>query len=452
MNEERVKLLKDLKRNKKGKYVLYWMQQSQRTEYNHALDYAIEKANKFNLPLVVCFGVTAGYPEANERHYYFMLEGLAEVKRRVEEIGGLFVIRKQSPERLALELSKEASITVADKGYMKIQKKWRGNLVSGIGVPLVEVESDLIVPIEVASNKEEYAAYTIRKKINRVLGDFFFEHKRPELKVKSASLEIESLDLEDIDRIILELDLDRSVKRTRYFSGGYSEARRRLEGFIDEKLNKYNELRNNPGLEYTSTLSPYLHFGQISPLEIALEVKKSGKSMESVEAYLEELIVRRELAFNFCYYNDDYDSYQGLKANWIYETLEKHKMDEREYIYSRKELEEGLTHDEIWNACQKELRVTGDMHGYMRMYWGKKILEWSVIPEEAFETAVYLNNKYALDGRDANSFTGIAWCFGKHDRPWFERDIFGKVRYMNASGLKRKFKVEEYLNRVKKME
>ncbi len=446
---ERIKLLKDLKKNKNGEYILYWMQQSQRVTYNHALNYAIEKANKFGLPLIVAFGVTA-YPEANERHYYFMLEGLKEVKEELEKRGITFIIKIENPVDLILELSKQSAITVVDKGYLKVPRDWRNKLAEKIEVPLVEVESDLVVPIEEASKKEEYAAYTIRKKITNQLSKYLEKVEEIELINKNRINITGGENLDDIQSLIDKLNLDKSVHRTKYFKGGYSSAKELLDNFIKFRLEKYSELKNDPTTEYTSNLSPYLHFGQISPLEIALEIKSKGLT-DNTESFLEELIVRRELAFNFCYYNENYDNYKGLSANWIFETLEEHKKDTRDYVYDVEQFEKAKTHDEIWNACQKELVITGDMHGYMRMYWGKKILEWTKTPEEAFEMAIYLNNKYALDGRDPNSYTGIAWCFGKHDRPWFERNIFGKVRYMNDSGLRRKFKVDEYVKKIDKL-
>lgn len=443
---ERIKLLKDIKRDTKGKYILYWMQQSQRVNYNHALNYAIEKANKFNLPLAVAFGLTS-YPEANRRHYYFMLEGLQEVKEELEKLGITFILKLQNPVDLILELSKEASIVVCDKGYMKIQKLWRKELSQRIGKALVEVESDLIVPIETTSTKEEYAAYTIRKKIHKQLDKFLVEETFPFIENKNFVNELKGEDLNNINELLDRLDLNNSVKESKNFQGGYSKAKELLENFIKFKLNDYSNLKNDPSTEYTSNVSPYLHFGQISSLEIALEIKKKLSS-ESSESFLEELIVRRELAFNFCYYNENYDNIKGLSAKWIFETMDKHKDDKREYTYTREQWEKAETHDTVWNACQKELVITGDMHGYMRMYWGKKILEWSSSYEDAFDIAIYLNNKYALDGRDPNSYAGIAWCFGKHDRPWFDREVFGTIRYMNESGLRRKFDVDKYIKKI----
>lgn len=451
MIDNRIRHLNNNEIYKEASYVLYWMQQSQRIEYNHALAFAIEKANNLKLPLIVAFTLTT-YPEANERHYTFMLQGLKELALELQNRNIKFILKIGNPIEEIKILSKEASLLVSDKAYLKIQRYWREEIAKQISISMIEIESDLVVPIETASNKEEYAAYTIRKKIHNHLEDNIFSFDIPKIKISSLSVNLANDYNENIASLISKLDISKTVKESKYFLGGYSQAKKLLYKFIEDKLDSYNINRNNASLDGTSNLSPYLHFGQISPIEIALEIKKENSNFESKASFLEELIVRRELAFNYCYYNENYDSYKGLKANWIIETLAKHKNDERLYLYTKEEFEKALTHDKIWNACQKELVISGNMQGYMRMYWGKKIIEWSSSPEEAFEVALYLNNKYALDGRDANSYTGIAWCFGKHDRPWFERNIFGKVRYMNESGLKKRFKIEDYINKVESLE
>jgi deoxyribodipyrimidine photo-lyase len=261
----------------------------------------------------------------------------------------------------------------------------------------------------------------------------------------SLSLTFDSFKVEDVDKALSRLQIDRTVKKVNTLQGGTGEARKYFDVFIDEKLEHYAELRNDPTVDYLSLMSPYLHFGQISPLYIALNVSRTRDSGK--EAYLEELIVRRELSMNFVFYNDRYDSFESV-PDWARKSLQTHLKDRRDYLYTRRELEQAGTHDPYWNAAQKEMMLKGKMHGYMRMYWGKKILEWSQTPEEAFKTALYLNNKYELDGRDPNGFTGVAWCFGKHDRPWGERTIFGTVRYMNDKGLKRKFDADRYVKRV----
>jgi deoxyribodipyrimidine photo-lyase len=425
----------------KGDYLIYWMQASQRAEYNHALEFAIEEANQRGLPLIVYFGLGNQFPEANERHYFFMLEGLKESQQTLNSRGIGFAIERVSPELGAVKFAKRASLVVCDRGYLKIQKHWRKYVAEHIECPLLQVESDVVIPVETVSNKEEYSAATIRRKMPGILYEYLVPFTEETTKIDSSHFEFESSDISDINRAVSTLNIDHSVKPVAGFHGGTTEAKKRLEEFISKTLYRYDDLRNDPNEDGLSNLSPYLHFGQISPLYAALQVSRySGPGME---AFLEELIIRRELSMNFVHYNQQYDYFAGL-PDWAKRTLKEHEQDPRDYVYSLKELEQAQTHDSYWNAAQKEMVITGKMHGYMRMYWGKKILEWSTKPEEAFSIALYLNNKYELDGRDANGFAGVSWCFGKHDRPWGSRPIFGNVRYMSAEGLKRKFDAEKY--------
>jgi len=342
-----------------GRYVLYWMQAAQREEYNHALEYAVERANDLNKSVVVVFGLTAAFPEANERHYRFMLEGLRETRDALRGRGIQMAVRAESPVACIPE--------VAD------------------------------------------------------------------------------VNLEDLDRVMEDLKIDRSVGGVDSFRGGTRQAKRRLRAFVRGRLDEYPERRNDPNAEAVSGLSPYLHFGQISPLYVALQVRAT--SSRGKDPYLEELIVRRELSSNFVYYCHEYDSFESLPP-WARRTLNYHSRDKREYVYSREDFEAARTHDPYWNAAQMEMVLTGKMHGYMRMYWGKKILEWTPSPQEGFKIALYLNNKYELDGRDPNGFAGVAWCFGKHDRAWQERPVFGEIRYMNGAGLKRKFDADAYAKKI----
>jgi len=441
IQKERIKALNETG-IRKGKYVLYWMQASQRTEYNHALEYAILKANELFQPIVVFFGITDHFPEGHERHYFFMLEGLREVKRSLEKRGIRMVIQHRSPEIGIVPIAKEASLVVVDRGYLKIQKAWRNDAAQHLKCPLIQVESDVIVPIEEASPKEEYAAATLRPKIHKKLNHFLVPLKENDPFTDSPSLDLEFFDLEDIDRAILKLRIDRGVKKVHDLHGGTEEAKKHLQVFLEKKLDDYAELRNDPTLDSLSKMSPYLHFGQISPLYIALKVLETKSPGQ--EAYLEELIVRRELSMNFVFYNPQYDCMDAI-PEWAKKSLKAHQRDKRQYLYPLEDLETAKTQDPYWNAAQKEMAIKGKMHGYMRMYWGKKIIEWSRTPEEAFQNALYLNNKYELDGRDPNGFAGVAWCFGKHDRPWGERQIFGTIRYMNDKGLKRKFNADEYV-------
>lgn len=441
---ERVQLLND-RPARAGRYVLYWMQSAQRAEGNHALEYAIRQANDLGLPVVAVFGVAEGYPEANERHYAFMLEGLRETAGALRERGISVAVWRRAPDEAALEAAADAALIVADRGYLHLQKKWRARVAREAPCRVVQVETDVVVPVDAVSAKEEYAARTIRPRIHRLLDSYLVPLEETLPRKDSLGLDLDSLDLSDPGALLGRLDVDRSVGPVESFRGGASNARRLLEDFIARKLDDYAELRNHPDLDCVSHMSPYLHFGQVSPLTIALEVLRGGGG--AAEAYLEELIVRRELSMNFVHHNADYDTFDCLPA-WAVATLDKHRGDRREYLYSAEELERGETHDPYWNVAQQEMVATGKMHNYMRMYWGKKIIEWSETPEEAFRTALRLNNRYELDGRDANSFAGVAWCFGKHDRPWRERPVFGTVRYMNAAGLERKFDMAAYLRKV----
>lgn len=439
--KERIKFL-NRRETQKGIYVLYWMQASQRSEYNHALEYAILRANELRQPMIVFFGLTNQFPEANERHYSFMLEGLKEVKLSLYKRGIQMVIRRQSPEQGVISLASKASLVVVDRGYLKIQKAWREEASQKISCPLIQVETDVVVPVEEASSREEYSAATIRPKIRRKLDAFLFPLKEHEPVIPSLSLDFDSFNIDNVPEAISKLGIDRSVKAVDSYHGGTKEAKNHLEIFLEKKLDHYPELRNDPTLDYLSHMSPYLHFGQISPVYIALRAMKTKS--RGGEAFLEELIIRRELSMNYVFYNKKYDSFEALPA-WARRSLKLHKKDKRSYTYTLEELEIASTHDPYWNAAQKEMLIKGKMHGYMRMYWGKKILEWSKTPEEAFRIALYFNNKYELDGRDPNGFAGVAWCFGKHDRPWADRPVFGNVRYMNEKGLKRKFDADKYV-------
>jgi deoxyribodipyrimidine photo-lyase len=436
----------------KGDYVLYWMQQSQRAEYNHALEYAVELANAFDQGILVAFGLMDDYPEANLRHYTFMLEGLRETQGALAQKGIKMVIQRGSPPDVATALGRKASAIVCDRGYLSHQKDWRTRVARSAACRVVQVESDVVVPVEVVSPKAEYAARTIRPKINKHLNDYLVSFKSSAVKKASLGLKINSLDLTDINAVLKKLSIDRSIAPvTQFFKGGASWGKKRLAEFIKKRFHHYVENRNQPQTDDISHMSPYLHFGQLSPLYIAMQIKAGGSRLkEARESYLEELIVRRELAMNFVNYTANYHSFNCL-PQWAQKTLKQHQKDKREYVYTRRQLENAKTHDEYWNAAMREMKITGFMHNYMRMYWGKKILEWSNTPEHAFRTTLAINNKYFLDGRDPNSYTGVAWIFGVHDRAWFERPIFGKIRYMAASGLERKCDILGYVKKVDRL-
>ncbi len=436
VEQSRIRKLNDIDVNR-GDYILYWMQSSQRLEYNHALFHAIKLANRLEKPLLVAFCVTK-YPEANLRHYRFMFEGILEVQEQLQQLGTGVSFKLKNPVNHVSELSNDASILLLDKGYLRQEKEWYVDLLRNISIPAIQVESNVIIPVEETSNKDEYAARTFRGKVNAKIEAYLKPIENPELNNAYHGEEAE-INMRDLRELKIEKTPGESS-----LTGGYYQAKRLLEDFIANKLDSYQEMKNDPTLDNISNLSPYLHFGQISPVEISLKVKESNSP--GIDAYLEELIVRRELAVNFVHYNPNYENIKCL-PDWCTKTLNEHRKDLREYTYSSVELEKSETHDSYWNAAQNEMVKTGKMHGYMRMYWGKKIIEWTRTPEEAYQTMLYLNNKYELDGRDPNGYTGVAWCFGKHDRPWKERPIFGKIRYMNEKGLERKYKISKYVER-----
>lgn len=433
---------------KRNSYVAYWMQSAQRLEYNQALGFAIEKANQLKQPLLIFFLVDLDYPEAEFGHFEFMFTGLKELQKKLKQADfNFYILSYHKPEQLKKILD-DASLLVSEKSYLKNLQSWKKSIADLLTVSFYLIETNLICPIGEVSSKEEYAAYTIRKKINAVKAEFLQKYQLPELlnKTKVKTTAFNDLTIADLDQILREHDWHEQNSYSKFFKGGYQSARSRLDNFIDNKLTDYAEKRNQPELNYQSNLSPYLHFGQISALEVALAALDSNHDAAD---FLEELIVRRELAFNFVYYNQKYaTSLKDILPDWAYQTLLDHRSDQRSYNYSLQELAAAETHDEYWNAAQQELLITGKMHNYLRMYWGKKILEWTSDPEEAYQTALKLNNTYSLDGRDANSYAGVAWCFGKHDRAWQEREIFGKVRYMNSNGLERKFDMQAYLDKI----
>jgi deoxyribodipyrimidine photo-lyase len=433
-----------------GDYVLYWMQSSQRAEQNHALEYAVQRANEMGQRLLVVFGLTDDYPEANLRHYTFMLEGLKDAQQTLKGRGIKMVVRKGSPDEVAIDAGKNASLIVTDRGYMRPQKGWREKVAKEAGCLVTQVETDVVVPVELASSKQEHAARTLRPRIGEYLEDFLVALTPTKLEKQSTNMQAKGLDLSDIDNVLDGMDLDRSVGAVSHlYTGGTSEAKKMFRRFLQNSFDGYVEHRNQPQTDDVSHMSKYLHFGHISPIWLALEARRSKIRKDNIESFVEELVVRRELSMNFVFYNDDYDSFSNLPG-WAKETLREHKDDEREHIYTTEQLENAQTHDEYWNAAMREMVYTGYMHNYMRMYWGKKILEWSNTPERAYRTTLYLNNKYFLDGRDPNSFANVAWVFGQHDRGWTEREVFGKVRYMSAGGLERKTKPEQYVEKVEK--
>jgi len=451
MNPSRMKVIQEIKTHQAYK-IVYWMQSAQRIHYNHALNYAIELANKNNSELQVIFNIIPSYKDANRRHYMFMLEGIQELEETFLELKIPFKITFGLPEENISKHLIDGDVLILDKAYLKQPRQWRNALYQRIKGKntIIEMDTELIVPVELASIKMEYGAYTIRPKLHKLF-DIFDDHDDlPAYKGPYHQL-TSDVDLKHLNAFVESLPIDQSVIETSSFKGGYQEAIKRLQSFIQLKAKDYLE-RNAPGEQVTSTLSPYLHFGQISSLEIVHAIKHAKEAgiinQETFDGIFEQVFVRRELAFNFVYYNQNYDQFEYMTEPWAYKTMEEHQDDYRPFIYSRDNLEASLTHDPYFNAAMDEMKYSGYMHNYMRMYWAKKIIEWSNSYKEAYETTLYLNNKYFLDGRDPNSYTSVAWNYGRHDRAWNERTILGKLRYMNDKGLERKFDMKKYISFV----
>lgn len=446
--EPRIKKINDRAINHSGNYIAYIMEASQRVYYNHALEFAIMLANEYKKPLVTIFNITDKYKYSNLRYYTFLIEGIIELRDAFKDRGIDFVVQKSDYISGALKISKNAIALVTDKNYLMLQRSWRTKLASLIDIPLFEIESDLIIPVELVSKRKEPYAATIRPKILSLLNQFLDPVIHNNLKVKTYFDEFERVDFDSVHNYLSILNIDKSVKPvTEFYKGGFNQALNFLKLFIENKIPYYKEFRSDPTKDFQSELSPYIHFGQISTLQILLEILKHYDMQdENVQTFINEAIVWRELARNFCYYNPLYNQYEGI-PDWAKQTLAEHSKDPREHYYSIDELEFAKTHDQYWNAAQIQLLKTGKMHNYMRMYWAKKLIEWTIHPKQAFDFACYLNDKYELDGRDPNSYAGISWCFGTHDRPWFERPVFGKIRYMNDKGLERKFNIKEYVHK-----
>lgn len=441
-----------------GRYILYWAQMNRRVDSNHALEFAARLANERNLPVLYYEGLTCSYPYASDRFHSFILEGVPETRRRLERlgIGYVFYLRRRAsdPDDVLYRLAALAAAVVTDDFPTFVAAAHNVSVPPKIGVAYYAVDSSCIVPMN-RMEKREYAAYTIRPKIRKLLAQYLrpaaaiavrreFRDGAPEFNTTVAD--------ENVAALVASCEIDHSVAPAAGFRGGRLSAEQVLRFFLEHNLRRYAREKNDPAAHATSELSPYLHFGQISSLEVALAVQEYARKHKLIaEEFLEELIVRRELAFNFARFAPRPDSLDAL-PEWARETLKRHAKDRRAAVYSREEFESNRTHDALWNATQKELLLRGKIHGYYRMYWGKKIIEWSRTYEDALRTMIYLHDRYALDGRDPNTYANILWCFGLHDRPWAERPVLGKIRCMSLEGMRRKTGVDEYIRGIELLE
>ena len=436
-----------------GKCVVYWMQRAQRGRDNHALDMAIAVGNALGLPVVAYFAGISNFPHANLRHYAFLKQGLPDVQEGCAERGVGFVMRRaplEDPMRFFVDV--DAAMVIGDENPVREPERWRVKLAEELRVPFWTVDADVIVPSRLLE-KAQFSAAVARPRLYRALPEFLVPYTNPcaETEWKKPR----GLHADDVrgDMTRGWTELDRSVKPVEAWTGGYHAAAKRLRKFCGEMLESYDRDRNRPETDGTSKMSPYLHFGHMGPQTIALAVdtaaKKHPKLREARDSYFNELIVWRELSVNFVRYQPEYDS-PACADNWAKATIAEHDRDEREVLYKLPQLENAQTYDELWNAAQIQMVRYGWMHNYLRMYWAKKILEWTPNVRIAMKVAIYLNDKYEIDGRDPGGYAGIAWSMlGKFDRAWFDRPIFGKRRYMSGASTGKKFLSALYIEQTK---
>lgn len=479
--------------HKNGRYVLYWMQIARRFSHNHAIDLAVEYANKLNIPLLICEPLRVDYPWACDRFHKFILEGMKEhseqaAKKRIHYYP--YSEKKSGAGKgLIQALAKDAALVISDEFPVYIIPRHNYSVGKDLQVPFITVDSNGILPLQL-SDKAPYSAYIYRQLLQKKFIEAYSDAPQADSlknlkqknnngidglaaliqaatlkKFKPAGEEVFS----NLNRFISGLSMNHSIKTLDHLPGTTANARKLLKRFAEHKLTKYDELRNHPDQPYTSNLSPYLHFGKISIFEITdrcfakfdsnwnykeLVGNRGSKGYftdgtetgKNIDGFLDEAITWRETGYHYCFHEKKYDKFESL-PDWALRTLKEHAKDKREAVYSLEQFDEAATHNEIWNAAQRELKQTGKIHNYLRMLWGKKILEWTKSPELALEIMIGLNNKYSIDGRNPNSYSGIFWVLGRFDRPWQERPVFGKIRYMSTEQARKKVKMDEYLKK-----
>lgn len=458
VESERIRKLNDAQERSDRKYVLYWAQMNRRVDANHGLLYAAEIANRLQLPVLYYEGLTCTYQYANDRLHTFVLQGVPETARRLQKagIGYVFYLRRntQSPNDVFYRLARDAAAVVTDDYPVFIARNHNSRVPEKLDIPYYVVDSSCIVPMSQIPARQ-FAAYTIRPKITKLLPKFL--HAPDPLRVKrrfEEAIPEFHVPVQDgaIQDLVRSCEIDHSIDPSPSFEGGRLAAEKLLQFFLEENLKRFDRDRNEPSQHATSHMSPYLHFGQISSLEIALAVKEyASQHRLMADGYLEELIVRRELSFNYVRSVDRPERLENL-PEWARATMQKHLGDQRNPLYTTEQLEQAQTYDDLWNATQKEMMLRGKIHGYYRIYWGKKVLEWLPDYQLAVNWMIDTHGRYALDGRDPNTYTNILWCFGLHDRAWGERPIFGKIRYMSGASTRRKTDAKAYIKEIDEFE
>ena len=450
--DARVTVRRDGAPDPDGKCVVYWMQRAQRGVDNHAANLAVHVANELKLPLLVYFAGISNFPHANLRHYVFLQQGLKDVESDLAKRNIGFVMRRaphESHEKLLEDAG--AAICIGDENPMRAPESWRKSLAEKIRIPFWTVDTDVVVPSKLIE-KAQYGAYTIRPRLYRALPEYLVAYENPHANHRWTRPKGFHADSLTEDMTAGWKDLDRSVGGVDAWQGGTQAGLKRLKLFTEKILPGYDKTRNHPEMDGTSGMSPYLHYGHVGPQTIALAVAEAAKENKTLnaakESYFNELIAWRELAVNFVIHTTKYDTAE-VAEEWAKKTIAEHAKDEREHLYSLKQLEDAETYDELWNAAQIQMVEHGWMHNYLRMYWAKKILEWTPDVATAVKVAVHLNDKYFLDGRDPGGYAGIAWSMvGKFDRPWFDRPVFGKIRYMSGASTGKKFDSKRYVRQM----
>jgi deoxyribodipyrimidine photo-lyase len=465
----------------RGSYVLYWMIASRRLQYNFALDRALEYCHQLGKPLVILEALRTDYQWASDRLHRFVVDGMAANRAACAAAYAVtyypYVEPKIGAGKGLLEtLAADACVVTTDEFPCFFLPRMVAAAAAKLTLRLEAVDSNGLLPLR-AANHDFLRAFDFRRHLQKILPAHLVHFPKAD-PLSSAELPKPPMLPEKItsrwptapDALLAakpgSLDgfpIDHRVKPTE-LKGGHAAAQAQLEHFLKHKFPVYSEEHNDPKLHATSNLSPYLHFGHISSHEIFAGVARLEKwkpekvalrsngaregwwnMSGAAENYLDQLITWREVGYNFCAHREDYDRYDSLPS-WAQKTLGEHAKDKRPSLYTLEEFESATTHDALWNAAQLQLVRDGFIHNYLRMLWGKKILEWSASPQIAADILIELNNKYGLDGRNPNSYSGIFWCLGRYDRPWGPvRPIFGKIRYMSSENTARKYSVKNYI-------